>query len=60
MNCSGRARAINAVTPVYREKATATDASTMGHYMKTRATNVFEVLSEHAYSQWLDHLIIWA
>ena len=60
MNCSGRARAVNAFIPVHREKTRAMDASTMSRYMKARATNAFEVLSEHAYSQYLDHLIIWA
>ena len=60
MNCSRRARAVNAFTPVHREKARAVNDFTMGHYMKVRATNAFEVLLEHIYSQWLDHLIIWA
>ena len=58
INCSRRARAVNAFTPVHGEKARATDDFTMGHYMKVRATNAFEVLSEHTYSQWLNHLII--
>jgi hypothetical protein len=38
--------AVNAFTPIHGEKV--------------NATNAFEVLSEHAYSKWLDHLIIWA
>ncbi|KAI0272803.1 hypothetical protein BGY98DRAFT_936644 [Russula aff. rugulosa BPL654] len=39
MNRSGRARAVNAFTPVHREETRATDASTMSRYMKARATN---------------------
>ena len=60
MNRSGRARAVNASTSVHGREARAADASSMSCYMKVRATNMFKILSEHAYSQWLDHLIIWA